>query len=61
MCSSVCVLVAVEEPESDDLEFHMQLLALLENPAVLVCAASTGDVGSIRSFLVKHPKEVCFV
>lgn len=44
--------------ETEDLGLHLKLLSLLENPAVIVAAAASGDVDTLRDFLRKHPKEV---
>lgn len=42
----------------DDMNVHLRLLSLLENPAVVVAAAAAGDVSTLKEFLTKHPKEV---
>ena len=44
--------------ETEDIGLHLKLLSLLENPAVIVAAAASGDVVTLRDFLQKHPKEV---
>lgn len=32
---------------------------MLDNPAVIVAAAASGDVGTLKEFLRKHPSQVC--
>lgn len=44
--------------DSEDIEFHLKLLTLLDNPAVIVAAAAADDPETLRKFLVKHPTEV---
>ncbi len=36
----------------------MRLLTLLDDPAVVVAAAASGDVPTLRSFLSTHPGAV---
>ena len=45
-------------PVPEDMDVQLKLLSLLENPAVIVAAAASGDVSTMRDFLSKHPKEV---
>lgn len=55
----MCVPTAdVPEPEGDGLGLQLKLLSLLENPAVIVAAAASGDVATLRDFLRKHPTQV---
>ena len=48
----------VPEPEGEGLGLQLKLLSLLENPAVIVAAAASGDVATLRDFLRKHPTQV---
>jgi len=48
----------VPEPEGEGLGLQLKLLSLLENPAVIVAAAASGDVATLRDFLQKHPTQV---
>ena len=41
-----------------DMDLQLRLLSMLENPAVVVAAAASGDVSTMRDFLAKHPSEV---
>lgn len=56
-------VITAEIPEEDgeDLGLHLKLLSMLDNPAVIVAAAASGDVGTLREFLRKHPSQVCNV
>ena len=45
--------------EGEDLGVHLKLLSLLENPAVIVAAAASGDVATLKDYLSKHPRDVC--
>ena len=42
----------------EDLGLHLKLLSLLENPAVVVAAAASGDVDVVKEYLTKHPSAV---
>ena len=53
-----CILADVPEQEGEDLGLHLKLLSLLDNPAVIVAAAASGDVATLRDFLRKHPHQV---
>ena len=57
---TVCVCCAAPDTdlETEDLGLHLKLLSLLENPAVIVAAAASGDADTLRDFLRKHPHEV---
>ena len=44
--------------EDGDIGMHLKLLSIMENPAVIVAAAAAGDADTLKSFLIKHPKEV---
>jgi hypothetical protein len=37
---------------------HLRLLSLLENPAVIVAAAASGDIPTLKDYLSKHPRDV---
>eukprot|EP00731_Ephydatia_muelleri_P014626 Em0008g346a len=63
----MCLVPAPEETppdtsasdfEGDDMNLHMKLLSLLDNPAVIVAAAASGSVSNLREFLLKHPSDV---
>jgi hypothetical protein len=43
------------EQHAEDLGLQLKLLTMLDNPAVIVAAAASGDVGTLRDFLTKHP------
>ena len=45
--------------EGEDLGVHLKLLSLLENPAVIVAAAASGDIATLKDYLSKHPRDVC--
>lgn len=45
--------------EGEDLGVHLKLLSLLENPAVIVAAAASGDIPTLKDYLSKHPRDVC--
>ena len=47
-----------DEEEGEDLSLQMKLLSVLDNPAVIVATAASGDVGTLRGFLRKHPSQV---
>ena len=49
----------VPETGGEDLGMQLKLLSLLENPAVIVAAAASGDIPTLREFLSKHPSQVC--
>ena len=55
---SIYVSAATYEPEGEDIELQMKLLTMLDNPAVIVAAAASGDVDTLRDFLRKHPSQV---
>ena len=44
--------------EGEDLGVHLKLLSLLENPAVIVAAAASGDIATLKDYLSKHPRDV---
>ena len=46
------------EEEGEDLGLNLKLLSVLDNPAIIVAAAASGDVGTLRDFLTKHPSQV---
>ena len=48
----------ISEPEGEDLNLQLKMLSLLDNPAVIVAAAASGDVLIIRDFLTKQPTQV---
>ena len=37
---------------------NLKLLSVLDNPAIVVAAAASGDVGTLREFLARHPSQV---
>ena len=47
------------DEEGEDLGVHLKLLSLLENPAVIVAAAASGDIATLKDYLSKHPRDVC--
>lgn len=53
----MCIFIA-SDFEGDDMNLHMKLLSLLDNPAVIVAAAASGSVSNLREFLLKHPSDV---
>ena len=46
------------EEEGEDLGMQLKVLTLLDNPAVIVAAAASDEVGTLRDFLTKHPMQV---
>ena len=46
------------EEEGGDLSLNLKLLSVLDNPAIVVAAAASGDVGTLREFLARHPSQV---
>jgi E3 ubiquitin-protein ligase mind-bomb len=48
----------IPEQDGEDLGLHLKLLSMLDNPAVIVAAAASGDVVTLRDFLTKHPSQV---
>ena len=56
--SSPILTVQEEEGLEVDSDMQLKLLSLLENPAVIVAAAASGNLSTIRDFLTKHPFEV---
>ncbi|CAI8025486.1 E3 ubiquitin-protein ligase mib1 [Geodia barretti] len=64
-CLSHAPLKEIAEDESGDLEeeggdlsLNLKLLSVLDNPAIVVAAAASGDVGTLREFLARHPSQV---
>ena len=43
---------------TEDLGLHLKLMSLLENPAVVVAAAASGDTDVLREYLSKHSSAV---
>ena len=39
----------------------MKLLTMLDNPAIIVAAAASGDMATLQDFLSKYPAQVCIV
>lgn len=44
--------------EGEDLGLNLKLLSVLDNPAIIVAAAASGDVQTLREFLSRHPSQV---
>lgn len=52
-------ILCAEEPElSLDADMQLKLLAIMENPAVIVAGAASGNLSIVKDFLTKHPFEV---
>ena len=45
----------------DDIDLHLKLLSMMDNPAVIVAAAAAGKVEVIKEYLKRRPKDVCAV
>ncbi len=43
----------------DDIDLHLKLLSMLDNPAVIVAAAAAGKADVIKEYLTRRPKDVC--
>ena len=43
----------------DDIDLQLKLLAMLDNPAVIVAAAAAGKADIIKEYLTRRPKDVC--
>ena len=43
----------------DDIDLQLKLLAMLDNPAVIVAAAAAGKADIIKDYLTRRPKDVC--
>ena len=50
--------MSITDGEGEDLGVHLKLLSLLENPAVIVAAAASGDIATLKDYLSKHPQDV---
>lgn len=57
----MCIYFTASDFEGDDMNLHMKLLSLLDNPAVIVAAAASGSASNLREFLLKHPSDVSLV
>jgi hypothetical protein len=55
---NVNAATSTAEGEGEDLGVHLRLLSLLENPAVIVAAAASGDIPTLKDYLSKHPRDV---
>lgn len=54
------ITAEISEQGGEDLGLHLKLLSMLDNPAVIVAAAASGDIGTLKEFLRKHPSQVIF-
>lgn len=58
MHAHVIITAEISEQGGEDLGLHLKLLSMLDNPAVIVAAAASGDVGTLQEYLRKHPSQV---
>ena len=45
----------------DDIDLHLKLLSMMDNPAVIVAAAAAGKADVIKEYLSRRPKDVCIL
>ena len=57
-CENNVTAAEISDQDGEDLGLHLKLLSMLDNPAVIVAAAASGDVETLRDFLRKHPSQV---
>ena len=50
--------MSITDRKGEDLGVHLKLLSLLENPAVIVAAAASGDIATLKDYLSKHLRDV---